>query len=374
MLKDFLDGIRVLDLSQFLPGPFATQLLADMGADVLKVEPPAGDPQRRFNPVNGGLGPEGVRSPYYDVVNAGKTIVSIDLKSEDGKQAFEILISSADVLLESYRPGVLERLGFGRERLEELNPGLIHCALSGYGQTGPKRLKAGHDINYIASTGMFSASGIKEKPVLTWPPPADYASAQQAALTILGALIAKQKTEQGTFLDVSLAESMLAWQSFGLTAVGDAQGDPERGQNLLNGGAAAYQVYETGDDRFITLGALEVHFWKNFCEAVGHPEWVIRQFEPLPQTGLIAAVADMVKAQPLEYWNAVLGDVDCCYHPVLDYAEAALDPHTRARGLISKADNFTQVLFPAHVDGEPPEPRSPVAEVDLKTALKRWAT
>lgn len=374
MLKDFLDGVRVLDLSQFLPGPFATQLLADMGADVLKVEPPAGDPQRRFNPVAGGLGPEDVRSPYYDVVNAGKTVVVIDLKSEGGKQAFETLVSVADVLLESYRPGVLDRLGFGRENLQTLNPGLIHCALSGYGQTGPNRLKAGHDVNYIASTGMFSTSGSKEKPVLTWPPAADYASGQQAALTILGALVARQKTEKGAFIDVSLAESVLAWQSFGLTAVLNDKGKPGREQNLLNGGAAGYQIYETADGRFVTLGALETHFWKNFCEANDRPDWAQRQFDPLPQTALIAEVADMFKAQPLEYWNTVLGDVDCCYYAVLSYAEAADDPHARARGLISNDGNSTQVLFPAYVDGEPPKSRATVSEVDLKTAVKRWAT
>ena len=133
MLVDFLNGVRVLDLSQFLPGPFATQLLADMGAQVIKVEPPNGDPQRRLSPVTGQLGGKDARNPYYDVVNAGKTVVAIDLKSKPGKQAFESLIRAADVLLESYRPGVLERLGFGRDRLESLNKSLIHCALSGYG-------------------------------------------------------------------------------------------------------------------------------------------------------------------------------------------------------------------------------------------------
>ncbi|MEE9317350.1 MAG: CoA transferase, partial [Rhodospirillales bacterium] len=174
---DFLNGVRVLDLSQFLPGPFATQMLADLGADVLKVEPPAGDPQRRLDSVTGKPGPENSRSAYYDVINAGKSVVAIDLKSEDGKKAFETLVRAADVLLESYRPGVLERLGFGPDRLKSLNPGLVHCALSGFGQTGPNRLRAGHDINYVASTGALAASGIPEKPVMAWPPAADYASA-----------------------------------------------------------------------------------------------------------------------------------------------------------------------------------------------------
>ena len=172
-------------------------MLADMGACVLKVEPPAGDPMRRLDVATGrpfpGDGDGGARSPYYDAVNAGKTVLTLDLKSGDGKQAFESLVRSADVLLESYRPGVLERLGFGRQTLETLNGGLVHCALSGYGQTGPKRLRSGHDINYVASTGAFSASGIPERPVMAWPPPADYASAQQSVVAILGALLARAR-------------------------------------------------------------------------------------------------------------------------------------------------------------------------------------
>ena len=383
MLGDFLAGIRVLDLSQFLPGPFATQMLADLGADVLKIEPPAGDPLRRLDPATGQPGPEDARTPYYDVVNAGKTVVAIDLKSEAGKQAFEALVRAADVVLESYRPGVLERLGFGHERLKNINSGLIHLALSGYGQTGPKRLRSGHDINYVASTGALSASGIPERPVMAWPPAADCASALQAALAITGALLARARTGEGAYLDVSLAESMLAWQAWGLTAASaataGADGGPRRGENLLNGGAASYQVYATQDGRFVTLGALEAHFWANFCDAMERPDWTGRQHEPLPQTELIAEVADAIGAQPLGHWEALLGDVDCCYHAVLDYHEAARDPHTRERGLITggEADSGTGggvgVLFPAIVDGRPPEPRPPVNEVDVETALERWS-
>jgi len=383
MLGDLLAGIRVLDLSQFLPGPFATQMLADLGADVLKIEPPAGDPLRRLDPATGQRGPEDARTPYYDVVNAGKTVVAIDLKSEAGKQAFEALVRAADVVLESYRPGVLERLGFGRERLKNINPCLIHLALSGYGQTGPKRLRSGHDINYVASTGAFSASGIPERPVMVWPPAADCASALQAALAITGALVARTRTGEGAYLDVSLAESMLAWQAWGLTAASAASsgagGAPRRGENLLNGGAASYQVYATHDARFVTLGALEAHFWANFCDAMERPDWTGRQHEPLPQTALIAEVADAIGAQPLGHWEALLGNVDCCYHAVLDYDEAARDPHTRERGLITggETDSGTGggigILFPAYVDGQPPKPRPPVNEIDAETALKRWS-
>ncbi|OHC80123.1 MAG: hypothetical protein A3B62_05125 [Rhodospirillales bacterium RIFCSPLOWO2_01_FULL_65_14] len=302
MVLDFLAGVRVLDLSQFLPGPFATQLLADMGAGVLKVEPPAGDPLRRMDMMSGRPAPGDAPTPYYETVNAGKTVVRVDLKSEAGKNAFTRLVEAADVLLESYRPGVMERLGFGRERLAALNPGLIHCALSGYGQTGPKRLKAGHDINYIASTGALSASGVAERPIAMYPPAADYASALQAALAITGALVRRAKDGKGAFIDVSLAESMLAWQAWGLTAAA-AGAKPALAGNLLSGGAACYQVYRTKDGRFVTLGALEAHFWKNFCEAMGHPDWIARQHETMPQTALIAEVAQAFGARPLTHWQ-----------------------------------------------------------------------
>ena len=371
MLKDFLAGVRVIDLSQFLPGPFATQLLADMGAEVLKVEPPQGDPQRRFNPISGQPWSGTGRSPFYDAVNAGKTVLAIDLKSEAGKEAFGTLVGAADVLLESYRQGVMERLGFGPRRLKDLNPSLVHCALSGYGQTGPNRLLAGHDINYVASTGAYSAAGIPEKLVLTWPPAADYASALQAALTITGALVARARTGKGAHLDVSLSESMLAWQAFGMiAAAGEEQAG--RGRNLLNGGAACYQIYATEDSRFITLGALEAHFWANFCAAVERPEWTERQHDPLPQTDLIAEAASLIGAEPLAHWQALLNDVDCCYYAVLDYAEARADPHVKARGLVTEGKSGIGVLFAAFVDGEGPEPRPAVEDVDLETALERW--
>jgi len=369
VIGDFLDDLRVIDLSQFLPGPFATQMLADMGASVLKVEPPAGDPMRRLDPSTGQpfFGKDGdddvSRSPYYDAINAGKAVVAIDLKSDDGKQAFETLIRSADVLLESYRPGVLDRLGFGRKTLQSLNGGLVHCALSGYGQTGPKRLRSGHDINYIASTGAFSASGTSERPVMTWPPPADYASAQQSVVAILGALLARVEKGRGAYLDISLAESMLAWQAWGMIEPG-AFG---QGQNLLNGGAACYQFYATKDRRFISLGAVEAHFWANFCDAVERPDWKQRQFEPLPQTALINEVGDVIAANSLDHWETVLADTDCCYHAVLDYAEAAADPQVRQRGMIDGG-----VLFAATVDDAPPPLRAPVRDIDVPTALALW--
>jgi crotonobetainyl-CoA:carnitine CoA-transferase CaiB-like acyl-CoA transferase len=362
MLKEFLKGTRVLDLSQYLPGPFATRLLADMGADVIKVEPPTGDPLRHLDP-EGNAG----SSPFYQMINTGKTVVTIDLKTGAGKAAFAALAARADVLLESFRPGVLDRLGFGAEALNDLNPELVHCALSGYGQTGPYRLVSGHDIGYVSMTGGLSVSGSKEAPTITYPPMADHAGAMQAVVTILGALIARQRGGGGAFLDISLSESLLSWQGPGLTM------PPARGEGVINGGAAFYQIYRTGDDRFVSLSPLEPKFWANFCNAVDRPHWIDRQFEPMPQTALVADVAALFAGQPLAYWEELLPAADCCYQAVLQYPEVAVHPHTKARGLVRSVGGITDVMFPAYVDGEPPEPRMPLRETDAETVLDEWA-
>jgi alpha-methylacyl-CoA racemase len=357
----WLSDLRVLDLSQYLPGPFATRLLADMGADVVKVEPPGGEPGRYFDLD----GKPGV-SPFWGVLNAGKTVILLDLKSSAGREALSALIARADVLLESYRPGVLDRLGFGNDALKQLNRGLVHCALSGYGQTGPARYASGHDINYQAITGGLNQSGVPDRPVIPFPPMADYAGALQAVLTTLGALLGRARSNEGSFIDVSMAESLLLWNAISFNA------PMRRGEGLLNGGAAFYQIYPTADGRFVSLSPLEPKFWDNFCRAVGRPEWIERRYEPLPQTALIADVAALFASRPLADWDAVLRPADCCYQAVLELSEVPEHPQVRARGMIERRGRFTDVMFPAFVDGVPPSPRMPPEEVAVDVVLARW--
>ncbi len=370
MAFDFLAGTRVLDLSQYVPGPYATLLLADLGAEVVKVEPPGGEPMRRLLLRDR----DGV-SPLYKVVNGGKTVVELDLKSAEGRDALAGLIAAGDVLLESYRPGVLDRLGFDRDRLRALNPGLVRCSLSGWGGSGPYRLKAGHDTNYMALGGGLVASGTAATPVIAWPPVADYASGIQAALTVVAALLRRGRTGEGADLDTSLMETVLAWQSGGLTTTVRAEAAPVRAAGLLNGGAACYQIYRTADGRFISTGNLEEKFWAAFCTALGHPEWIDRQWEPLPQTGLIEEVAAVVASRPLAHWEKVLGEIDSCFEPIRDFAEIADHPHVRARGLV-QADGgeepLVQILYPAWVDGAPPAPRPPVRFLDAGDVIAAW--
>ena len=367
MLSVCLAGFRVVDLSQYLPGPFAGQILADLGAEVVKVEPPGGDPMRGIGPPD----PDGV-SAYYRLVNAGKRVLRIDLKAEAGRAAFADLISKADVLLESYRPGMLARLGFDRPALTALNPRLVHCALSGYGQTGPKAEAGGHDLNYLAWCGGLVTSGSEARPTIAHPPVADHAGALQAVIAILAALLRREQGGEGAFLDVGLAEAVLAWQGGQLTAA--LRGRPmTRGRDLLNGGAACYGIYETADGRFVTLGALEPKFWAAFCHAVERPDWIVRQAEPPPQDGLIAEVAALFEARPLAEWQAVLGAVDCCWQPVLEAEELLTDPQAHARGLLQRSGDLVEVLFPALLDGQAPPPRRPLEGVTAEAVLEAWA-
>ncbi|HER27240.1 MAG TPA: CoA transferase [Rhodospirillales bacterium] len=364
MAQGFLAGVRVLDLSQYLPGPMATRILADLGACVVKIEPPDGDPLLHLNPLTGQQ-ESGIGEAYYRSVNAGKSVIRLDLKSAAGKSSFSQLIERADVLLESYRPGVMDRLGFGRDRLRDLNENLIHCALTGYGQCGPRANDAGHDIGYGALSGGMAASG-----TFNWPPVIDHGSAQQAAIAMLGALAGKERT--GCFIDVSLTDSYLAWQEWGLTgAINGIQVKP--GENLLNGGSACYRLYKTSDGRLMALGALEAKFWANFCRAVGKPDWIERQGEPLPQTALIDEVSALIAGHSLAHWTDKLSTVDCCFQAVLTYAETLRDETVRQRQLVQSNDGFVQVLLPAHFDGKAPQNRAPVRQGDLNQIIEDWS-
>ena len=367
MLAEALTGIQVLDLSQYLPGPYATQVLADLGAEVLKIEPPQGDPMRTVI-----LQDEDGLSPWYKQVNAGKTVRRLDLKTESDQKILAELLRDADILLESYRPGVMTRLGFDRERLRQLNPRLIHCALSGFGQTGPCRDRAGHDLTYLAMSGMLSLTGTPETPVIPFPPICDYAAGKQAVTAILAALLRRGKTGQGAFIDVSLFEMALSWQSFALTAASRPGQQFARGRDLLTGGAACYQIYRTADNRFIALGAIEEKFWRTFCSTVERTDWIERQQEPLPQKELIAELSELFAGATLADWQQRFSGIDCCLEAILEHAEVAAHPHVRQRKLLQQRPNVVNydTLFPVWVDDNPPLHRQPLRELKPTGCVK----
>ena len=373
----FLTGLRILDLSQYIPGPYGSLILADLGAEVIKVEPPGGEPMRAIGPRDG----DGV-SIWYRMVNGGKTVVEIDLKSDAGKRALRTLVAHADALLESYRPGVLDRLGFGHEALHAMNPQIVSCSLSGWGLAGPYRLRGGHDINYMALTGGLERSGVPERPVVSFPPTADFASGMQAALSIMGGLIGRSRGDsgrgeigQGATIDVSIAETVLPWQIWALNGLFHEDWNVARAAQFPNGGAAFYNIYETGDGRFVTLGALEDKFWRNFCTACDRPAWIERQWEPRPQEALIGEVAAFVKARTLDEMNRLMEGIDCCYEPVHRLEEMPDHPQIEARQMLRRHDGpppAYEILFPGWIDGKPPPPRPPVCYESAPEVLARW--
>jgi alpha-methylacyl-CoA racemase len=337
----FLDGVRVVDLSQYIPGPFATRQLADLGAEVIKIEPPGGDPMRRFMQRDGDA-----PSPVYRHLNRGKRVVELDLKSGPGRAALEALLADANILLESFRPGVLARLGLDRDHIAGINPKLIHCALSGYGQSGPYARRAGHDINYCALSSQAIVSGTAERPVIGYPPIADHAAAMQAAVATLAALHARSRHGQGAYIDISMSESILAWQYIPMLA--DAG---ERAGNILNGGAACYNLYQCADGAFISIGAIETAFWANFCNAAGQPGWIERQFEAMPQKELIAEVAQLIAQQTLAHWQSLLDPIDCCFEALLGAEGLAKHPQFDSRQALTPAGP----CYPAWIDDQPLE-------------------
>ncbi len=264
-----LSGVRVLDLSQYIPGPYATHLMVSLGAGVIKVEPPFGDPLRYMLCAE----QQGV-SPLYRHLNAGKKVVFADLKTSSGRQNLDNLIGQADVMLDGWRPGVLSGLGFDRARIEAANPGLVYCGLSGFGQTGPNASRPGHDIGYCAMAGLFDQYKSHSRPKIPFPPIADHVGAMQAVNAILAALLHRQKTGKGCWLDISLYETIFSWQYVNrLPAV----------RNMLGGGAAFYNMYRSGDNRILTLGAIEKKFWAEFWAALQRPDWTVRHDDSLPK-------------------------------------------------------------------------------------------
>ena len=278
-LAHSLEGVRVLDLSRLLPGPFLTMVLGDLGADVVKVEEPrVGDYMRDFPPRGDGM------SGRYLSVNRNKRSVTVDLKNDRERERFLRMAGQADVVVESFRPGVMDRLGVGYDALRERSEGIILCSISGYGQTGPYRDRAGHDINYLALAGVLAMSGAEPDgpPAMAGVQIADMAGgAMWGAIGILAALIERRRTGKGTHLDISMTEGALALLASEFGILGAEPAVPTRGTGLLNGGAARYGVYRTSDGRYLSVGALEPQFLARLVRGVG---WMLTRTRRTPRT------------------------------------------------------------------------------------------
>lgn len=327
-MRQALKGTRVLDLSRMLPGPFASMMLGDLGAEVIKIEEPRiGDPTRWSPPKIGN------ESAAFLQVNRNKKSVALDLKAEEGRDIFLKLAATADVVLEQFRPGVCDRLRIGYGEVQRVNPKIVYCSLSGYGQQGSYRDRGGHDLNYIAMSGILGLTADdRGKPVIPGVQIADIAGGMVTAFSMLAALMARDRTGVGQYVDVSMFDVMLsmlvvpaAYEFAGsAVGVGDKYG--------LTGAYPFYNVYETSDQKFMSLGALEPKFWSNFCRAVNRADLIARQFdEGEPRSSLFEEVRSIFRSKTQQEWVEVFSHHDACCEPVLSMTEAFGHEHTKAR-------------------------------------------
>ena len=330
MSQSPLSGIKVLDLSRLLPGPFASLVLGDLGAQVDKVEDPGGgDYLRHMPPVVGGEGD--TQSGIFLAINRNKRSAVLDLKKPAGRETLLRLVAEYDVVLEQFRPGVMDRLGLSHATLRERNPRLVVCALTGYGQDGPLSLRAGHDINYLGRAGVLGFQGpVDGPPAALGFQLADIGGALWSVIGILAALAARANTGQGSLVDVSMLEASMGFaaSSFGQMLAGVM---PKRGNETLSGAIAPYGTYETKDGRHVTLGALEPKFLMAFAAGVGI-EADMGALLPGPhQEALKAKYREIFRARTLDEWTEFSRHTDCCLEPVLLPAELATDPQMVAR-------------------------------------------
>jgi crotonobetainyl-CoA:carnitine CoA-transferase CaiB-like acyl-CoA transferase len=340
---ELLQGIRILDLTRLYPGPFCTMLLADMGAEVIKVESPGeGDYMRRMGPMDG----EG--SLYFRMLNKNKQSITLNLKTKDGVKLFLRLAETADAVIEGFRPGVVDALGIDYSSVQEVNKKIIYCSVSGYGQDGPYRERAGHDVNYIALAGILGMTGGKDgPPVIPGVQVGDVGGGSlMAVMAILAALVGRSRSGCGYYLDVAMLDGLVSWLP--LAAAELFAGWPAgRGKMMLSGGLACYGVYRTADGGYMSLGALENKFWAAFCHAAGRPDLAALQYQA-DQEALSKEVAGIFASRSLREWEAIFQHADACCEPVLSLEEAFRHPQVTARGLLAGQD----LGFPVKVSGQ----------------------
>ncbi|MEJ7785422.1 MAG: CaiB/BaiF CoA-transferase family protein [Solirubrobacteraceae bacterium] len=330
-----LEGVRVLDLTRLLPGGYCSLLLADFGADVVKVEDTQMGDYIRWSPPYVEGAEESAKGALFLALNRNKRSVRIDLKNDRGREILLRLVKDADVLLEGFRPGVLDRLGVGYETLLEANPGLVICPITGYGQDGPYRDRSGHDMNYLGLIGVLGMQGEApdRTPVQGAGQMADLGGGGlMAAFGVLAALHHRDRTGEGQVVDVSMADGALSWMAMVAPGVLMGAAPPERGRDTLTGGFVCYRPYECADG-WVTFGALEPKFFTAWCRGVGREDLIEKQFEA-PGTPAHAELEAVFRERTRDEWQAFAAEVDCCLEPVLDMAEALDSELVRARGMV----------------------------------------
>ncbi|PFH87758.1 CaiB/BaiF CoA-transferase family protein [Bacillus sp. AFS088145] len=327
-----LESIRILDLTRLLPGPFSTMLLADYGAEVIKIEDTdLGDYARVINPKIGG------DSAIFHSINRNKKSICIDLKTEKGKEIFLQLVEKADVVVESFRPGVMDRLGIGYSVLKKINPRLIYCAVTGYGQTGPYSKKPGHDLNFISYAGVLEYFGVSDrKPIVPSVQIADIGGgALMSTIGILIAIYERERSGVGQFIDVSMMDGVLSWLQVLLPAFLVTKEHQVRGQHDLFGRKANYEVYETKDGLYLSVGATELKFWEVFCTKVGREDFFQKINAPTEvQDFMKVEIQSIIIQKTRKEWIEIFDGVETCVSPVNRLEDLEEDPHVIERNMI----------------------------------------
>lgn len=334
-----LEGIKVLDLSRLAPGPFCSMLLADMGADVLLVEAPA---DGKLTPI-GVRGADAEKAQAYNSLSRNKRSIVLNLREADAREIFYRLASTADVVLEGFRPGVVKRLGVDYDTLKERNPRIVYCSLSGYGQTGPYSQMVGHDINYISVGGALGMIGWPgQPPTIPMNVIADFAGGGlHAAYGIMVALLARERTGRGQYVDIAMSDGVLYLLASLTGSVLMGGASPGRGTTILNGSVPHYNVYECADGGWVSVGSLEPHFWVNLCKAMGREDYIPHQWDGARREEISAYFRAQFKTRTRDEWFAVLRQTDICAAPIYSLEEALNDPHNRARDMVVEVEHPT---------------------------------
>jgi alpha-methylacyl-CoA racemase len=356
-----LKGLNILDFTTLLPGPYATMVLADLGADVLRVV-------SGTRPDLADFMPPCIAGTNLSCATAslgrGKRCLALNLKDPRAGAIVLKLIESNDILIEQFRPGVMAKFGLDYETLKAANPSLIYCSLTGYGQTGPLKNRAGHDINYLARSGIMAYSGRKTTgPSLTGMQIADIASgSNNAVIGILAAVVHRQRTGEGQHVDVSMTDGVIAFNALAGAAFLADGTETRREEGFLNGGSL-YDFYETNDGKYLSFGGLEPQFFAVFCQAIGRPDLIPGGVAPQDITRIKEEVRAILKEKTRDEWMVLFGKVDACVEPVLTLGEALRDPHVEARGSVVEVDlpgggKVKQLGHPIRYSATPPEYRS----------------
>ncbi|WFP65567.1 MULTISPECIES: CaiB/BaiF CoA-transferase family protein [unclassified Mesorhizobium] len=325
-----LQGLRVLDFSTLLPGPLASLLLAEAGADVVKIERPGtGEDMRGYEPR------WGRDSVNFAMLNRGKKSLALDLKRDRDRAVLAPLLESADIVLEQFRPGVMQRLGLDYATVAKTNPRVIYCSITGYGQSGPKRDVAGHDLNYIGDTGLLSLSmGTPQMPVLPPALVADIAGgAYPAVINILLALEERRATGKGRHLDIAMTDNLFTFMYWAMGSGLVTQKWPGNGTDLVTGGTPRYRLYPTQDGRFVAAAPIEQKFWDHFCDLIDLQQRY--RDDTIDPSETVRQVTTIISSRPSQHWRESFAGRDCCCSIVATLKEALADPHFAARGVFS---------------------------------------